>query len=93
MRVLLCGLGALCAWEKKQPCPVFVQSPALQSPVWDWGSWVLLQVRFGRGALESVMQGVHQPLEMLSLTSAALVWPLPDTTEALGSNKADTPQA
>lgn len=84
-----CGLKALCAWKKSS---LFVQSPAHQSLVWDWGSWALLQVHFGQRLSETMMQGAHQPLEMLSLTSAALVLALPDTTEAFGSNKADTPQ-
>lgn len=38
-------------------------------------------------------QGTHLPLGMFSLTSAALVLPLPNSTEALGNNKIDTPQA
>lgn len=84
-----CGLKALCVWKKSS---LFVQSPAHQSLVWDWGSWALLHVHFGQRVSESMMQGAHQPLEMLSLTSAALELALPDTTEAFGNNKADTPQ-
>lgn len=69
-----CGLGG---WEKSS---LFVQSSDLQSPSWDCGSWALLQLCFGWRVTERMMQDPHQLLEMLSLTSAALALPLPDTT-------------
>ena len=55
--------GTLCL-EKSS---FLVQSSGPRSPVWDRGSWALLQVCLGRGVTESMMQGTHQPLETLSL--------------------------
>lgn len=51
---------------------LFVQSPAPQSPVWNWGSWVLLQVHFGQGASESVMQGAHSAIGNTFLNFSSL---------------------